>query len=67
MCAPAIAQRQAFIVCDFGCQGLDLKPVEGCHLPYGALNRSRDTSFGGGDTSSSIRPDVTFSQISAYG
>ena len=67
VCAPAIAQRQAFIVCDFGCQGLDLRPVEGCHLPYGALNRSRrDSTFGGGDTSSA-RLDATFSQISAFG
>ena len=67
VCAPAIAQRQAFIVCDFGCQGLDLRPVEGCHLPYGALNRSRrDSIFGGGDTSSA-RLDATFSQIAAFG
>ena len=67
VCAPAIAQRQAFIVCDFGCQGLDLRPVEGCHLPYGALNRSRrDSTFGGGDTSSA-RLDATFSQIAAFG
>ena len=64
VCAPAIAQRQAFTVCDFGCQGLELRPVEGCHLPYGAL------SSGSGDTTAgetSIRLDTTTHLCTTFG
>ena len=33
-CAPAAALRNAFIICDFGCQMLNIEPVEGAHVPF---------------------------------
>ena len=64
VCAPAIAQRQAFTVCDFGCQGLEIPPVEGCHLPHGAL-RSGSGDTIAGDTS--VRLDSTTFLNSTFG
>jgi len=64
VCAPAIAQRQAFTVCDFGCQGLEIPPVEGCHLPHGAL-RSGSGDTTAGDTS--VRLDSTTFLNSTFG